>query len=66
MDFQFVLYNGCALGLERKKNAPTWVNFGEGFGLNFFSGLCISFLCIRINIGTFLDDEEFLEEMEGP
>ena len=66
MDFQVVLYNGCNIGLERKKNSPVWANFGDGYGIEFFSGVTINLLFIRINLGTFMTDEEFIEELGDP
>jgi hypothetical protein len=66
MDIQLTLYNGCNLGLERKRNSPTWINYGEGYGIEYFSGVSINLLCIRILLGTFIDAEELEEELGDP
>jgi hypothetical protein len=66
MDIQVTLYNGCNLGLERKRNSPTWINYGEGYGIEYFSGVSINLLCIRILLGTFIDAEELEEELGDP
>lgn len=66
MDIQVTLYNGCNLGLERKRNSPTWINLGDGYTLEFFSGLSVNLLCIRILLGTFIDAEELEEELGDP
>lgn len=66
MDYQVSIFNGCNIGIELKKNSPLWVNFGEGYGIEFFSGVAINLLFIRINLGTFIADEEFIEELGDP
>ena len=66
MDDQVRIYNGCNSGIDRKKHSPLWVNFGEGYGIEFFSGVTINLLFIRINLGTFITDEEFIEELGDP
>ena len=66
MDYQVSIYNGFNIGIERKKNSPMWVNFGEGYGIEFFSGAAINLLFVRINLGTFISEEEFTEELGDP
>lgn len=65
-DFVITLYNGFNLGLERKVNSPTWACFdGEGYEIHFFTGFTFNLGFLRFNIGSFLDPDEFIEEIEG-
>lgn len=66
MGIQVVLYNGFNIGLERKVNTPTWVDFGDGFEIEFFSGLCVNLGFLRINWGEFIDADELVEELGDP
>jgi hypothetical protein len=63
MDIQMVIFNGLGLGLERRKFAPFWGDFGEGFDIYYHCGIEITFLCLRLKIGSFYDAEELVEEL---
>jgi len=65
MDFHLTLYNGFNIGLERKVNSPCWMSVDGGYEVYFFRGIEINIGFIRLRLGSFLDPDEFIDELEG-
>lgn len=63
MDIHIALFNGFVVGLERRKFAPFWGDFGDGFDIYYHCGIEVTFLCLRLKIGSFYDAEELVEEL---
>ena len=65
MDIQVSLFNGFVFGIERRKFAPFWASFDEdGYSIYFHCGIEVNIGFVKIKLGTFFSDDEFVEMIE--
>jgi len=50
-------YNGCSLGIERRKFSPVWGGTEDEPAINYFSGLTVTIACFRVSVGRLFEIE---------